>query len=54
MHGTHIIASTPPCKSTAFRDRKSEISPNVMYACNFGMRFTYVHVGWEGSANNSR
>ncbi|XP_050290768.1 uncharacterized protein LOC126729081 [Quercus robur] len=25
-----------------------------MCACNFDMRFTYVHSGWEGSANDSR
>ena len=25
-----------------------------MYACDHDMRFTYVHLGWKGSANNSR
>ena len=25
-----------------------------MCACNFDMQFTYVHSGWEESANDSR
>ncbi|XP_056689106.1 uncharacterized protein [Spinacia oleracea] len=27
---------------------------NVMCACSFDMRFTFVMVGWEGTANDSR
>ncbi|KAL0002565.1 hypothetical protein SO802_016346 [Lithocarpus litseifolius] len=41
-------------RTTAFRDRRSDITQNVMCACNFDMQFTYVHSGWEGSANDSR
>ena len=30
------------------------ITQNVMCACNFDMKFTFVCSGWEGSANDSR
>ena len=54
IDGTHISAFAPSGRTTAFRDRQSDITQNVMCACNFNMRFTYVHSGWEGSANDSR
>ena len=28
--------------------------PRMWCVCNFDMRFTYVHAGWEGSVHNSR
>uniref|UniRef100_A0A7N2KNV2 DDE Tnp4 domain-containing protein n=2 Tax=Quercus lobata TaxID=97700 RepID=A0A7N2KNV2_QUELO len=52
--GIHISAHAPGCKSTAHRDRCCDISQNVICACNFDMRFTYVHASWEGSAHDSR
>ena len=54
IDGTHINAHAPACKSTAYRDRSSDISQTIMCACNFEMRFKYVHAGWEGSAQDSR
>ena len=54
IYGTHISASAPACISTAYRDKSSDISQTVMCACNFDMRFMYVHAGWEGSAHDSR
>ncbi|KAL0008160.1 hypothetical protein SO802_009662 [Lithocarpus litseifolius] len=54
IDGTHINASAPSSRTTAFRDRRSDITQNVMSACNFDIRFTYVHAGWEESANDSR
>ena len=54
IDGTNISASAPSGRTTALRDRQSDITQNVMCACNFDMRFTYVHSGWEGSANDSR
>ena len=50
IDGTHINAHAPACKSTAYRDRSSDISQTIMCACNFDMRFKYVHAGWEGSS----
>nr|XP_023906296.1 uncharacterized protein LOC112018017 [Quercus suber] len=54
IDGMHISASAPSGRTTAFIDRRSDITQNVMCACNFDMRFTYVRTGWEGSANDSR
>ena len=54
IDGTHISASTPSGRTTAFIDRQNDITQNVMCSCNFDMQFTYVHFGWEGSANDSR
>ncbi|KAK9985703.1 hypothetical protein SO802_030654 [Lithocarpus litseifolius] len=54
IDGTHISASAPSGRTTAFRDIRSDITQNVMCACNFDMWFMYVHSGWEGSANDSR
>jgi len=53
IDGTHISASVPANRTTAFKDR-SEITQNVVCACNFDMRFMYVHAEWEESANDSR
>ena len=54
IDGTHISASTPSGRTTTFINRRSDITQNEMCACNFNMRFMYVHFGWEGSANDSR
>ena len=54
IDGTHISVSTPSNKTIAFKDRRSDITQNAMCACNFNTPFTYVHAGWEGSANDSR
>ena len=54
IDGTHISAHAPACKNITYKDRSSDISQTVMCACNFDMRFTYVHAGWEGSAHDLR
>jgi hypothetical protein len=42
-------------KETArFRDRKGDLSQNVLAACNFNYEITYVLSGWEGSAADAR
>jgi len=35
-----------------FQDRKGNKSWNVFVVCSFDMMFTYVNVGWEGSAHD--
>ena len=54
INGTHISTSTPSGRTITFIDKRSDITQNVMCACNFDMWFMYVHFGWEGSANDSR
>ena len=37
----------------AFRGRKHNPTQNVMVAVDFDLKFTYVLVGWEGSAHDA-
>lgn len=41
-------------EASAFRNRKGDISQNVLAACNFDLEFIYVLSGWEGSAHDSK
>ncbi|KAL5700150.1 hypothetical protein ACHQM5_025633 [Ranunculus cassubicifolius] len=51
IDGTHIAAHIPLAEQVSFRGRKG-ITQNVMAACSFDMKFTFVNAGWEGSAND--
>lgn len=37
-----------------FRGRKDSPTQNILAACSFDLKFTYVLAGWEGSASDSR
>ncbi|KAI7956211.1 hypothetical protein MJO29_007610 [Puccinia striiformis f. sp. tritici] len=54
LDGVHIPASVPAHKTTPYRNRKRFLSQNVLGVCNFGMRFMYMRVGWEGTAHDAR
>jgi hypothetical protein len=55
IDGTHIDTFVPNDALTArYRNRKGRLSQNVLAACTFDMRFSYVLAGWEGSAADSR
>ncbi|XP_058197655.1 uncharacterized protein LOC131313382 isoform X2 [Rhododendron vialii] len=54
IDGTHIEAWVPRHRQVAYRGRKSTITQNVMAACSFDMKFTFVLPGWEGSAHDGR
>lgn len=41
----HIVGETKP-----YRNRKGDLSQNVLAVVDFNMLFTYVLAGWEGSA----
>lgn len=50
-----MAAWAPAAKQQIYRGRKGSIvTQNIMAVCSFDMMFTYVHAGWEGSANDSR
>ncbi|XP_068655823.1 protein ALP1-like [Aristolochia californica] len=51
IDGTHIKANIPLEDQPRLSNRKGQ---NVMATCSFDMQFTYVLVGWEGSAVDSR
>lgn len=44
----------PRAEAPRFRGRKEYPTQNVLAACNFDMKFTYVLAGWEGTASDSR
>ncbi|XP_043700414.1 protein ALP1-like [Telopea speciosissima] len=54
IDGTHIPAWVSVDQHRRFRDRKGNISQNILAACDFDMRYTYILSGWEGSASDSR
>jgi hypothetical protein len=54
IDGTHIPMAVPFAKQEPYRNRKQGLSQNVMVACDFDLKFVYVHVGWEGSASDAR
>ena len=37
-----------------YQGRKEYTTQNVLETCDFDMRFTYVLLGWEGTASDSR
>ena len=37
-----------------YRSRKSYTTQNVLVACSFDLKFTYVLPGWEGTTSDSR
>ncbi|KAK3221059.1 hypothetical protein Dsin_015029 [Dipteronia sinensis] len=54
IDGTHISACVPAHKQNSYRDRKVQVTQNVMRVCSFDMMFIFVYTGWEGTANDSR
>lgn len=49
-----VVEGVPPELHNAFRNRKGNLSQNVLAICDFDMLFTYVCPGWEGSAHDNR
>ncbi|KAL0005297.1 hypothetical protein SO802_012858 [Lithocarpus litseifolius] len=54
INGTHIRVKVSVIDAPRYRGRKEYTTQNVLAACDFDMRFTYVLPGWEGTASNSR
>ena len=54
IDGTHVHASVPPEIQGRFCGHKDGTTQNVLAAIGFDLKFTYVLVGWEGSAYDSR
>lgn len=54
LDGTHINAHVPVQDLARYRNRKGGITQNVLMACTFDLRFSYVLAGWEGSAHDGR
>ena len=54
IDGVHTSVFVPASEHRVFRDRKKQLSQNVLGAVNFDMTFSYVLAGWEGSAHDGR
>ncbi|KAL8474223.1 hypothetical protein ACS0TY_030881 [Phlomoides rotata] len=54
LDGTHIDVQVPTIDKARYRNRKGQVSVNVLGVCDMNMRFVYVLTGWDGSAANSR
>jgi hypothetical protein len=54
IDGTHIPARVDINMTIPFRNRKGQISQNVLAACKLNLYFTYILPGWEGSAHDGR
>ncbi|KAK3221419.1 hypothetical protein Dsin_008444 [Dipteronia sinensis] len=54
LDGTYIKVHVSKVDKPRFRSRKGEIATNVLGDCSRDMMFTFVFLGWEGSASDSR
>lgn len=54
IDGCHIPVSVPALDVITHTGRHGFTSQNVMAVCDFDMRFTFVVVGWPGSAHDTR
>ncbi|XP_019435839.1 PREDICTED: putative nuclease HARBI1 [Lupinus angustifolius] len=51
---THVRVKVPLFEAPKYRGRKGFPTQNVLVACSFDLRFTYVLPRWEGTASDSR
>ncbi|XP_042939406.1 protein ALP1-like [Carya illinoinensis] len=54
IDGTYIDAWAPAEATNAYISWHHRVSQNVLAACDFDMRFTYIYAGWEGTAHDAR
>ena len=54
IDSTHVHAPVPPEIQGRFRGHKDGTTQNVLAAISFNLKFSYVLVGQEGSAHDSR
>ena len=50
----HIPVHVSPIDRPRYRTRKKHIATNVLAACTSDLYFTFVLLGWEGSAIDGR
>ncbi|KAJ0734418.1 putative harbinger transposase-derived nuclease domain-containing protein [Helianthus annuus] len=54
IDGTHVRVKVPNKDAARYRGRKGYPTINVLAACTFDLKFTYVLTGWERTASDSR
>ncbi|XP_066343234.1 uncharacterized protein [Miscanthus floridulus] len=53
IDGTHVPITIRQDKASPYRNRKGTLSQNVMFACDFDLKFTFISSGWEGSSSDA-
>ncbi|KMS99984.1 hypothetical protein BVRB_1g018230 [Beta vulgaris subsp. vulgaris] len=54
LDGTHFKVRVGDKDKVRFRNRKGDLTTNVLAACTRDMQFIYLLPGWEGSAHDNR
>jgi hypothetical protein len=54
LDGSHVPVHVLEHECPRYRNRKGDISQNILLACSLDMLIVYVLSGWEGSAADSR
>ncbi|XP_060185677.1 uncharacterized protein LOC132615119 [Lycium barbarum] len=54
IDGTHVRVKVSQSEAPKYRGRKDYPTQNVLAACSFDLKFTYVLAGWEGTTSDSR
>ena len=54
IDGTHVAANVPKHLATLYLGRKKVTTQNILAACDFDMKFTYMMTSWEGSVHDVR
>ena len=49
---SHIPVTLPAWLQGQYENQKGYLSQNVLFTCDFHLKFTYVLSGWEGSATD--
>nr|KAJ0216805.1 hypothetical protein LSAT_V11C300117690 [Lactuca sativa] len=54
IDGTRVRVKVPNKDAPRYRGRKGYPTINVLAACTFDLKFTYILSGWEGTTSDSR
>lgn len=54
LDGTHVKVRVCENDKVRYRNRKWEISTNILGVCLRNLQFIYILPGWEGSAHDNR
>ena len=54
LDGTHIRVQVPLSVKARYRNRKGDVTTNVLGVCAPDSQFIFVYPGWEGSAADGR
>jgi hypothetical protein len=52
LDGTHIEMHIPASLQPRYRNRKGTLSQNVLAACDFDLKFTYILAGWDAQVDH--